>query len=170
MFKPISGHENLEVSDTGIIRRISDGFVYKQYINSTGYSAVQFKTKGKQNHLLVHRAVALAFIENPDSKPCVNHIDGNKQNNSIKNLEWCTHEENTKHAALTLGVLKQYREYNKKKEKAVIGTYMCDPLIEKRYKSVSAAAKDRGVSKSCIISALKGRTETSGGMYWRYSE
>ena len=58
------------------------------------------KTGEKEKYVTVHRQVALSFIINPKNKPFVNHKDGNKLNNNIKNLEWCTHTENTKHAVL----------------------------------------------------------------------
>lgn len=65
-----------------------------------GYPCV---TLGRKS-LHVHRLVALAFHPNPDNKPCVNHKDGNKENNHSDNLEWCTKSENGKHAYQVLGI------------------------------------------------------------------
>mgnify|MGYP003860008341 CR=1 FL=1 len=53
---------------------------------------------GRDNTFLVHRLVAQTFIPNPENKPCINHLDGNKNNNHINNLEWCTYYENNQHA------------------------------------------------------------------------
>lgn len=70
-------------------------------ITQYGYRAVSLSVNSKVKHIHVHRLIAQAFIPNPENKPFVNHIDGNKLNNSINNLEWCTNDENMKHAVDT---------------------------------------------------------------------
>lgn len=65
------------------------------YIDRVGYMSIALNTHEKW---FIHRLVATLFIDNPKNLPCVNHIDGNKQNNHYTNLEWCTHAENSKHA------------------------------------------------------------------------
>ena len=91
------------------------GEIMKGMIDRAGYHEVLINGK---NHR-VHRVVAELFIDNPDKKDCVNHIDGNKLNNTVQNLEWCTHSENTIHSIkLGLqkknqwGLLKKYRKEN----------------------------------------------------------
>lgn len=64
----------------------------------TGYVSHTLGFNKKQTTYYVHRIVAQAFIPNPDNKPCINHKDGNKQNNCVENLEWCTYSENHKHS------------------------------------------------------------------------
>lgn len=64
------------------------------------YLAVELRRYGKRQRPLVHRLVAQAFIPNPDNKPQVNHIDGNKLNNHVSNLEWCTQSENIQHSLM----------------------------------------------------------------------
>lgn len=66
--------------------------------NSKGYWRVGIQINGKQKHFAIHRLVAKAFIPNPDNLPQINHIDGNKNNNCVSNLEWCTNEYNRQHA------------------------------------------------------------------------
>lgn len=84
-----------------------DGRVYSSYrggrflrgIDRVGYSKVALYKKDRNRiDIGIHRLVALAFIENPENKPMVNHKDGNKKNNTVDNLEWCNSSENQLHA------------------------------------------------------------------------
>ena len=77
------------------------GRILKQRINPGGYHYIELGKNGTKATFAVHQLVAQAFIPNPDSKPTVNHIDGNKLNNSVANLEWSTYSENLKHAYKT---------------------------------------------------------------------
>lgn len=106
IWKPIVKFEDrYEVSSLGRVRSLQDNHG-KDRINlkklslswNKQYLQVQLFHKNKNNHRLVHRLVAEAFIPNPDSKPYINHIDGNKFNNHVSNLEWCTQQENVQHA------------------------------------------------------------------------
>jgi hypothetical protein len=92
--------EWLEVSNLGRIRNPKTGTIRKQNLLKNGYYFVSFSmgSRGNKKTIRVHKAIAETFISNPENKPIVNHIDGVKTNNSIDNLEWCTHSENIRHA------------------------------------------------------------------------
>lgn len=79
------------------------GEIRKPSINAYGYSEYSFFKSPKRKVFRTHRLVALTFIPNPDNKPHVNHKDGNKLNNHVSNLEWCTASENNFHSVRTLG-------------------------------------------------------------------
>jgi hypothetical protein len=72
--------------------------ILKTPISSRGYFKVILCKDGIEKNFNIHRLIAVHFIDNPNNKPCINHIDGNKLNNTINNLEWCTIQENTQHA------------------------------------------------------------------------
>ena len=92
---------NYEVNNIGDVRNKLSGKILSPYIDRDGYKHVSIIVNGNQYHRGVHRFVAQAFIPNPDNKPQVNHINGNKQCNWVGNLEWVTCSENAKHAFST---------------------------------------------------------------------
>lgn len=89
-----------EISTYGNIKNKFTGYIYSVRKLNTGYYGTTLKISSRCKRVVfrVHRAVAETFIPNPDNKPEVNHIDGNKQNNTIDNLEWVTKSENMQHA------------------------------------------------------------------------
>jgi hypothetical protein len=99
-----------EVSNMGNVRSVDrmvdnrkgvylkKGSDLKQTPSSKGYLNVGLHFDGKIKRYRVHKLVAMVFIPNPEEKPFVNHIDGNKENNCVSNLEWCTHKENVQHS------------------------------------------------------------------------
>lgn len=100
------------VSNYGEVRNNKTGRLMKQRKTEKGYLRVGLTTNGKLKCMRVHRLVAQAFIPNPEDKPEVNHIDFNKENNCVNNLEWVTGKENAKHS---LGNRKRSNEKNYKK-------------------------------------------------------
>lgn len=100
-------YDDFEVSDDGQLRNVKTGTIYKQHINKEGYNqiCVSLGGRNKKKVFKVHKAVAETFIPNPENKSDVNHKDGDKQNNTLFNLEWMTKKENMKHASQN-GLLK----------------------------------------------------------------
>ena len=120
-----------------------------------GYRRVVLLKNGESRNVLVHRIVAEAFVENPENKPRVNHIDGNKANNTADNLEWCTSKENTMHSMYVLG--------------NCIRAVRC---IEtgKVYNSISEAEREIDLKHPHIGDVCRGKQKTAGGFHWEYAE
>ena len=99
IWKDIPGYENkYRISNLGRVYSSCSNKILYQWKMRNGYYSVGLSEHGKVHTTLVHRLVAEAFLPNPDKLPCVNHIDGDKTNNNVDNLEWCTSKENNQHA------------------------------------------------------------------------
>ena len=110
-------------------------------LNHKGYPIITLVYNHTRKTISVHRLVATAFIPNPENKPQVNHIDGNKQNNWYKNLEWCTAKENINHAVVNglqnhqLGELSNHHRYTND-----MIVKVCELLEERKYTNLAISA------------------------------
>src|SRR5687767_12936805 len=100
--RPISGFEGeYSVNPSGVVWSHKRSKMMRLMDNGTGYKRVALRSGGSCRYLYVHRLVAQAFLENHKELPEVNHKDGDKANNNVNNLEWCTRRENVEHAIRT---------------------------------------------------------------------
>lgn len=169
MRKPVVGYEDdYEISDSGEVFRKSKSngtFIGKKLkpVKNKGYKFVVLSVKGNKKTRAVHRMVAEAWIPNPRSLQQVNHLDCNKENNNINNLEWCSQSENAIHAHDN-----NLWGNNKNARKPVIGISLYDEKIIK-YKSVGETEKD-GFCKANVSRCALGKMNTYKGYKWYYNK
>ncbi len=156
----ISSHNNIQVctlfnslyelSETGIITSLhkrNHGQTINKRIDRAGYYTVRLSNNGKTKTFFLHRLLAESFVPNPLNKPFVNHINGDKLDYTLSNLEWSTGSENMQHAFLK-GLCKA-PEFNSKP--------VTDIFTGKLYQSIWMAAKHTGLPYSTCKNFLNGR-------------
>ena len=149
------------VSTEGEVRKDTTNYILSQS-SQQDYKFVGLIINGKQKRMRVHRMVALAFIDNPDNKPYVNHINGNRSDNNVENLEWVTPSENTQHAVDT-GLFKSGRA------RAVI-QYNLNGEQMATFESASEAARQTGGSQSKITMCCRRQRDSANDYQWRYCD
>ena len=174
IWKDVLGYENLYlVSNFGRIKSLyHKNKIMQVYTNQQGYSIVRLHKNKKRTGLLLHRIVAKAFIPNPNNKPEVNHIDGNKLNNCVNNLEWVTSSENTIHAYNNKLLSRDFfGSLNIPRRKKVIQLDTNYNIIN-IYASLTEAGKCTGIKTSNISSCClhKYRYKTAGGFIWIFEK
>lgn len=147
------------VSTEGEVRKDTTNYILSQS-SQQDYKFVGLIINGKQKRMRVHRMVALTFIDNPDNKPYVNHINGNRSDNNVENLEWVTPSENTQHAVDT-GLFKSGRA------RAVI-QYNLNGEQMATFESASEAARQTGGSQSKITMCCRRQRDSVNDYQWRY--
>ena len=129
--------------------------ILKPFVDKNGYLQLMF---GRCNKFKVHRLVAQAFIPNPDGKPQINHIDGNKMNNHVSNLEWCTSIENNRHA-VKIGLMKSGADCRDAKlTNEQVAWCRRVHISGDREFGTNALARKLGVSRAAMYLLLKGKT------------
>ncbi|MBF0651312.1 HNH endonuclease [Dysgonomonas sp. GY75] len=180
VWRDIVGYEGLyQVSNTGKVKSL---FRYKKVlkgrISTWGYIQVGLCVKGVKKHHSVHRLVAIAFIENIENLPCIDHIDGDKLNNGVDNLRWCTHKANMNNPItiqrnklaqrLIIDFIDKYpnrKLFIPKK----INQYTIGGKFVKTWDSILSAAKGNETYSTKIIRAIQNGWLASNSL-WKYHE
>lgn len=177
---PVVGFEGLyEVSSHGNVRILYDRVKYKKgdllklYENG-GYKRIWLFNGKIKKRFLVHRLVAFAFIEKVNGKDFINHINSNKSDNRVENLEWCTASENAKHGYWYGNIVinnpnKGKFGFDNHMSKAVYQYTLSYEFINK-HGGVREAARNTGVGHRSIQYCCKGRYKKAGGYVWSYTE
>jgi len=156
VWKDVVGYEGIyQVSDLGRVKSFTkkyNGKFLKENTEFKGYKTVTFYKNLKRKTFKIHRLVAIAFIDNYEELPQVNHKDENKGNNTLENLEWCDNQYNI--------------DYSKLKPVRGIDATTNE---EKIFKSAKYA-ENYGFKANDICSCCKGRQKTHKGFYWEYSD
>lgn len=170
-FRPVNGFEGLyEVSNIGRLYSLNyDGTGMRKEIkcgrNKDGYRQCMLYQDGCKYGKKLHRIVAEAFIPNPLQLPQVNHLDENKDNNSVENLEWCSIKQNANHGTRNQRIAEKLSIINQKPVES----------IDKyghvtRYDSATKAALETKAGQANITACCKCRRNSAGGLRWRYAE
>lgn len=160
MFKKYK--EKYSIDEYGNLRNDITNKLLTKYKNKSGYFRYDISINGKRKVVHPHRAVAELFIPNTNNLPQVNHIDGNKTNNYISNLEWVTNRENILHAS-------KNNLLNIVNKKSVIQKDLQGNFISE-FESILSAAKYINGNVSHIISCCKGKRKTHKRYKWEYNK
>ena len=175
VWKDIKGYEGLyQVSNMGRVKsleRTATGKngskrpirerILKTSPNNRDYLLVNLcNGSGKVKSFKVHRLVCEAFHENTENKPCVNHIDEDKTNNTASNLEWCTYEENNNHGSRNARMAKALS--------IPVGQYTTEGVLVKVWQSTHEVERQLGFGSSYISAVARGKRKTAYGYVWKY--
>lgn len=167
VYKDIEGFEGLyEISNLGNVKSLVNNKgvarekILKPFISGNGHLQVRLCKNKTSKLLYVHRLVAQAFLPNQHNLPCINHIDENKQNNVVSNLEWCTHKYNINYGTCIKRVAKALSKkvYQYSKEGELIAVW----------KSTIECGRN-GYNNGSVASCCRGKRKSHKGYIWSYT-
>lgn len=170
-WKPINGYEGLyEVSDLGNVRSLNlgnRGFTRNLYLkpHKDGYRQVELFRNGQKRMLTVHRLVAQAFLPNPNGYDQVNHIDFDRSNNDVSNLEWCDASYNALHSWKNP---KRKRRISKNGNERIC-QYDRNLTLIREWESCIEIKREKGFNQTSIWECCNGKRKTAYGYCWRYA-
>lgn len=180
IWKSISGWEGIyEISSHGRLKSFKksmNGYVLSNVNVNGDYFSVVLKSKGKVRYTRIHRLVAEAFLMNPAGFLVVNHKDGNKQNNNIHNLEWCSCKQNVDHAIkMNPNIIAGMVKWNTETRPTPVMQLSIDGVFISEFKNCKDAGRITGICSRNIhqvASAAEykpGLTrKQAGGYVWKY--
>lgn len=187
VWKDIDDYPNYQISSFGRVKskerytKVKDNQInpikekiLKIQIDHKGYSYVRLYNENGFKSIKVHRLVANAFLDKINDKEFINHIDGDKSNNHVENLEWCTIKENNEHAVKNGLVNLKLRKDNMSKlgkkhltdASKKVKQYSLDKVFIKEWKSSKEASKKLNISESSISNCVNGNSKSAGGYIW----
>lgn len=173
-WKIVSCNNNYEVSDLGNIRNRKTKKIMRPAISNKGYYLVSLSNKGKQHTYTIHKLVMENFNRLPLSKEVINHIDHNKLNNKLDNLEYITQKENVRDAFdnnLCSNVVSQAKKNILRaidSSKIKIDQYDINNNYIKTWDSIRECSRELNIDDASISRCLKGRYKKAGGYIWKY--
>jgi len=164
--KNVTGFDGYYVSDDGKVWSEKSKRFLKSSLCNSGYKMISLCVNGMCKRMSIHRMVASAYIDNPENKRTVNHIDGDKTNNHVDNLEWATYKENSTHSIRVLGNPKPPtmkgkfgHDHNRSKE---VFLFDANGLFIKNFGSISEAGRELNVPVSSVHYCCSNRTSVGG--------
>lgn len=154
-------YEGYEVSNFGRVRSLNyNGIgqtkILKQIKKKNGYLQIGLYKNGKQKLYLVHRLIAIVFIPNPNNLPQINHINEDKTDNRVENLEWCSSKYNA-----------NYGTRIERQAKTISKRVRCVETGE-IFDSIMEVERKIGLPNSNVSRCCKGKRKTCGGYHWEY--
>lgn len=166
-WKTVKGYEGLyEVSSFGNVRNVNSGRVLNPCRYRTGYLSVMLYKDKKPKRFLIHRLVAISFLDNSNNYEFVNHLDEDKANNNVENLEWCSREHNMRHGTVSARISeKRGHDSRKGRPVAQIGE---NGEIIKTFKSIASAARETCTARTSIWECCNGIHIKANDSRWSY--
>lgn len=166
-WKNIKGYPNYKISNIGRVKSLNyrntgEERILKGCKTKNGYLQVNLFKEGKVKNFKVHRLVASVFIPNPNNLCEINHIDEDKTNNCVENLEWCNRIYNLNYGSRI--------ERTAKANSIPILQFTKDGEFVRKWDSSIQVERELGIDNSGIIRCCKGKYKSAGGFVWGYAD